>query len=121
MRYRLPEDQIIKLNEQELEKIILNKDELLAKKDVFAELATHAPLQTQGRVPQQTYVEHIVKTTDNSVSMIEKLLSEVKASKDNRDVERTISITVRDKINDAPIEKQSDKPKGEIEKESEDK
>ena len=121
MRYRLPEDQIVNLNEQELEKIILNKDELLAKKDVFAELASHAPLQAQGRIPQQTYVEHIVKTTDNTTSMIEKLLSEVKASKDNRDVERSVTITVRDRLNDAPIEKQSEKTKGEIEKEREEK
>lgn len=104
MRYRLPADQITSLNEQELEKIILNKDELLARKDVFAELSNHAP--------------HIAKTTDSNISMIEKLLSEVKASKDNRDVERSVTITVRDKMHDAPIEKQSDKAKGEIEKES---
>lgn len=108
MRYRISEDQITKLNEQELEKIILNKDELLAKKDIFAELANHAPIQVQGKMPQQTYVEHIVKTTDTATSMFEKLLQEVKASKDNKDVERSITITVRDKINDAEIIKESE-------------
>ena len=106
MRYRLPEEQIIKLNEQELEKIILSKDEPLAKKELFLALAG---------------TQQIVKTTDNATSMFERLLSEVKASKDSKDVERSITLTVRDKINDAPIEKQSKKTKGEIEKESEEK
>lgn len=106
MRYRLPEEQIIKLNEQELEKIILSKDEPLAKKELFLALAGS---------------QSIMKTTDSTTSIFERLLSEVKASKDNRDVERSITLTVRDKINDAPIEKQSEKTKGEIEKESEEK
>lgn len=102
MRYRLTEDEITKLGEQDLEQIILGKDEQLVNKEVFADLKNRITNKTTS-IPINTTFEY---------SMFEKLLSEVKATKENKNVKRSITITVNDSICDETITKQAGEKRG---------
>jgi hypothetical protein len=90
LRYRLKDDDINKLGEVDLRNIILNRDEKLLYKNIYANYDKSN--------------KSIVK--DNNDPLIEKLMGNVKATTENKDIERTISITVRDKINE-DIKKES--------------
>jgi len=83
VRYRLSFDDMTRMNEKDLKRVILAKDEELTRKDVRQSLEI-----TKGDVVKQGYE-----------SLIEKLLESCRASAENPDVERTITITVRDKFN----------------------
>lgn len=82
MRYRLTYDDLIRIGETDLSKVILSKDEDLTRKDVKQAL-------------EITKTDVATKGYD---SLIEKLLEGCKASAENPDVERTITITIRDKF-----------------------
>lgn len=82
MRYRLTYDDMVKMSESDLTKVILSKDEELTRKDVKQALEI-----TKNDVATKGYD-----------SLIEKLLEGCKASAENPDVERTITITIRDKF-----------------------
>jgi hypothetical protein len=83
VRYRLSHDDLTKMNESDLSKVILRKDgELARNKDIGQSLEI-----TKNDVATKGYE-----------SLIEKLFDGCKASSDNPDVERTITITVRDKF-----------------------
>ncbi len=83
MRYRLSHDDLTRMGESELSKVILTKDgELARNKDVDQALEI-----TKGDVATKGYD-----------SLIEKLFDGCKASADNPDVERTITITIRDRF-----------------------
>lgn len=82
VRYRLSFDDIIRLGEADLKRAILAKDEELIRKDVKQSLEI-----TKQDVARQGYD-----------SLIEKLFDGCKASADNPDVERTITITIRDRF-----------------------
>lgn len=82
MRYRLTYDDLVRMGETDLSKVILSKDEELIRKDVKQALEI-----TKGDVATKGYD-----------SLIEKLLEGCKASAENPDVERTITITIRDKF-----------------------
>jgi hypothetical protein len=88
LRYRLKEDDIVRMNEVELRSVILNKDEKLAYKQIYSNY----------NKPQA-----IVKAED---TLMNKLFSDVKASKENKEVERSVTITINDKIKD-DIKKES--------------
>lgn len=82
VRYRLSYDDLIRMGEAELKNVILAKDEDLVRKDVKQAL-------------EITKTDVATKGYD---SLIEKLLEGCKASAENPDVERTITITIRDKF-----------------------
>lgn len=82
MRYRLTYDDLVRLGETDLSKVILSKDEELTRKDMKQALEI-----TKNDVATKGYD-----------SLIEKLLEGCKASAENPDVERTITITIRDKF-----------------------
>lgn len=82
VRYRLTHDDMTRLGETDLKKVILSKDEELTRKDVKQALEI-----TKNDVATKGYD-----------SLIEKLLEGCKASAENPDVERTITITIRDKF-----------------------
>lgn len=82
MRYRLTYDDMVKMSETDLSKVILSRDEELTRKDVKQALEI-----TKNDVATKGYD-----------SLIEKLLEGCKASAENPDVERTITITIRDKF-----------------------
>jgi hypothetical protein len=82
MRYRLSYDDLVRMGEMDMSKVILSKDEDLTRKDVKQALEI-----TKSDVTNKGYD-----------SLIEKLLEGCKASAENPDVERTITITIRDKF-----------------------
>lgn len=81
VRYRLTFDQLTELSEEDLTKIILNKDEDLTKMDINkVEITKHD-------VATQSYD-----------TLLEKLFGGIKATKENPNVERTVTITVKDRF-----------------------
>ena len=82
VRYRLNIDNIASMAENQLKGIILAKDEELTRKDVKKSL----------EITKQDVAKHGYDT------LMEKLFDGCRASADNPDVERTISITIRDKF-----------------------
>jgi hypothetical protein len=82
VRYRLSHDDLTRMSETELTKVILTKDADLTNKDVKQALEI-----TKSDVASKGYD-----------SLIEKLFDGCKASADNPDVERTITITIRDRF-----------------------
>jgi hypothetical protein len=82
VRYRLSFDDLIRMGETDLQRVILAKDEELIRRDVSDTLEI-----TKQDVNNKGYD-----------SLIEKLFHGCKASVDNPDVERTITITIRDRF-----------------------
>lgn len=82
MRYRLNLDNLTKMGNHELKKVILSKDEELIRRNI------HVPMQiTKNDVASQTYD-----------TLMDKLFGNVRASAENPEVERTVTITIKDKF-----------------------
>lgn len=97
LRYRLKSDDIIRLNEREIKNLILDKDEKLLHKQIYANY-------NDNNLHKQTYANYgeaqpIKQTGDaGQDNLVDKLFGNVKASKDNKEVQRSVTITVNDKI-----------------------
>ncbi len=85
VRYRLTFDSLQKMGIQELKRVILSKDEELLHKE--ADLGNNAFRITRGDVGSQTYD-----------TLMEKLFGNVRASAENPEVERTVTITIKDRF-----------------------
>lgn len=98
VRYRLNYDDLTVMGEADLKKAILSKDEDLLHKDVKVALDSYKNRQFAPppvREPEITKHDVTVKTYD---SLVDKLFDNCKASEENPDVERTITITIRDRF-----------------------
>lgn len=84
MRYRLSLGELSKMAESNLTNVILSKDEDLTRKDVNKAIEI-----SKSDVANESYD-----------TLMEKLFGGVKATQDNPEVERTITITIRDSIKD---------------------
>lgn len=82
VRYRLAMSELSKMADSDLRRIILSKDEELVNKDVNSALEI-----TKNDVASQNYD-----------TLMEKLFGGVRATKDNPEVERTVTITIKDKF-----------------------
>lgn len=82
VRYRLGFDDLTKMGETDLKRVILSKDEELIRKDVSQALEI-----TKSDVVKQGYD-----------SLMDKLFDGCRASAENPDIERTITITIRDRF-----------------------
>jgi hypothetical protein len=82
VRYRLGYDELTRLGETDLKNVILSKDEDLTRKDVRQALEI-----TKTDVAKQGYD-----------ALMEKLFDGCRASADQPDVERTVTITIRDRF-----------------------
>jgi hypothetical protein len=85
VRYRLGFDDLVRMGETDLQEAILSKDEELLHKDInrFGDTGNI----TKNDVASKTYD-----------TLINKLFDGCRASADSPDVERTISITIRDRF-----------------------
>jgi hypothetical protein len=83
VRYRLTYDDLTRMGESDLKRVILAKDEELTR---------------DRNVKQALEITKRDVATKGYDSLIEKLLEGCKASAENPDVERTITITIRDKF-----------------------
>jgi len=81
VRYRLQPDDLVNMTDEQLIKSILSKDEELMKDTNDAHEITRSDVATQ---PYD--------------SLIEKLFGGIKATKENPEVERTVTITIKDKF-----------------------
>jgi hypothetical protein len=84
LRYRLKPDDIQRFNEKELRDIVLNRDEKLVHKQIFAQYKT----------------DNIKKNSQTEVkdTLIDKLFGETRATKENKNVKRSVTITIDDQI-----------------------
>jgi hypothetical protein len=82
VRYRLTVDSLSSMGEAQLKNVIMSKDEELIRKDVKKSLEI-----TKGDVAKQGYD-----------TLMEKLFDGCRASAENPDIERTITITIRDRF-----------------------
>ena len=107
VRYRLNMDNIKNASIEELEKIILSKDEKLTNKsqlnktevNFISQAITPILLQNKSSTSQLPVLVKQENIRENSDLLIEKLfgnLTETKASKDNPEVERSLTITFKD-------------------------
>ena len=83
VRYRLSHDDLTRMGEADLTKVILAKDQ---------ELIRNNDIQQSMEITKKDVA------TKGYDSLIEKLFDGCKASADNPDVERTITITIRDRF-----------------------
>lgn len=82
VRYRLSFDDLCKMAEPDLERVILSKDEDLTRQGVHRALEI-----SKSDVATQSYD-----------TLLEKLFGNVRATKDNPEIERTVTITIKDKF-----------------------
>jgi hypothetical protein len=100
LRYRLKNADINILDEKELRNIIIAKDEKLQYKQLYSQYdrpdnQNHIAKSGNGGTKENEL--RIIRETD---PLIERLMGNIKASAENKDVQRSITITINDKIND---------------------
>lgn len=120
VRYRLTSDHLTTMAEQELKDVILGKDELLTRNG-FNNSST---IITPSDVSRYSY-DHMMEKMFSSMAQVMSQMKpaddlttklfDVKATKDNPEIERTVTINIKDKIN-TNIEKVSSESELEIEK-----
>jgi len=84
VRYRLDMNMIKSMSGDDLKRVLLEKDELLMKKDSVLPAINSVEISKRD-VATQGYD-----------SLLDKLFGGVKATKENKNVERTVTITIRD-------------------------
>jgi hypothetical protein len=89
LRYRLKDEDIVKLNEKDLRNVILDRDEKLLHKQIYANYNNGGLMKNNN--------QNVVIKQDN---LVEKLLGEVRANKDNKNVRRSVTVTVNDELVD---------------------
>jgi len=88
VRYRLRPEDIKSASKEHLKDIFLNKDERLLRRSIFVNY--QKDMHKTSEVP----------ASSNQDALINKLFDNVKASKENKEVERSVTITIKDKIVD---------------------
>lgn len=100
VRYRLSFDDICKMAESDLEKVILSKDEDLTRQEVYKNLVI-----SKGDISTKSYdalsdkalaISKGDATVPNYDTLLEKLFGNVRATSENKSIERTVTITIRD-------------------------
>lgn len=87
LRYRLASEDIDKLEENKIKDILLAKDERLMYKSIYANYKPKT-------IEKNTSINH------NGDTLTDKLFAGVKANSENKNVERSINITIKDSILD---------------------
>lgn len=99
LRYRLNADDINRLGERDLRQVLLDRDEKLLHKSIYR--SCNMGGQRNDLVSSSA---PIVKGPD---SLIDKLFGDVKATRDNKEVQRSVTITINDKLVEPDIKKES--------------
>jgi hypothetical protein len=105
VRYRLTSEAIMNSSESELRKIVLAKDELLSDGNQSLNNNVYDHIMDKMLNSMATMATQM-KSSDDLAS---KLFGDVKASKDNPEVERTVTIHIKDKVNNIIEKKSSEK------------
>jgi len=99
VRYRLKPEDIERLSEKEIRQLIVDKDERLVHKTIYANF-------NSGGMSKNSNNGIMSKTNQND-NLIDKLFGDVKASKDSPEISRSVTITINDKIVNNNIKKES--------------
>lgn len=98
VRYRLSADDINRADKTILKKTFMNKDEKLSRRGIFTNYKGGFS-NTNNYVPEMHKASEMHKTTVvQQDPLIDKLFGNVKANKDNKQVERSVTITIKDSI-----------------------
>jgi hypothetical protein len=111
LRYRLATADIERLPEEEIKNILLSKDEKLMHKSLYANYGSREQInkiseQPLPMVKQPSYIQED--------SLMEKLFGNVKANKENKNVKRSINITIADSIEPELVQAEAEKREVEI-------
>jgi hypothetical protein len=88
LRYRLGYDELEKISKNDLKKIILCRDEPLLRKEIY-----------NSYICANSKISNIVKTTDATPKdLIQQLFGEVRATAEQPNITRSITITINDKL-----------------------
>jgi hypothetical protein len=109
VRYRLTPDNLMSMSEQEMRTVILSKDEVLVRKGMVSPSANITPQDVSkysydGMVDKMLATMAQVMTTYKPPQPDDNLttkLFDVKATPDSPEIERTVTITIKDKIVDS--------------------
>ena len=88
VRYRLRPEDIARLSQHELRNIILNKDERLVRQSLFI------------NYKQDLNKNGMPSPVNGQDNLIEKLFGNVKANSENKNVKRSVNITITDSIDE---------------------
>jgi len=97
LRYRLKEEDIEKLSEKELRNIILDRDEKLLHKQIFA------AYNNGGMMKKSAPVSVVASAND---MLIDRLFGDVRASSEHKNVKRSVTITIDDSIVENGVKKE---------------
>lgn len=92
LRYRMTLDDIKAKSEQEIKTIILSKDERLCQRDALGSYSNYKLTEME----KQSVSNSQMKT--NGDTFFDKIFGVVKADAENKEVERSVTITIKDKI-----------------------
>ena len=98
LRYRINSSDLDSLSEDELKKIILSKDEKLSKSALYNKYNMIKQTAQSNELTSHSSTNLIQKT--NEESFLNKLFETVSASKDAPERQKSITITINDKIFD---------------------
>lgn len=101
VRYRLGHDDLTNMDKSELKKVILSKDEELSRKDVKQALGlTKGESMTKNSLTSDSEITKSDVGQYSYATLFNKLFEGKQASTENPDVERSITITFRDRLVD---------------------
>lgn len=114
LRYRIASEDIERMREEEIRDVLMSRDEKLLHKSLFA---NYAPKEQMSKVSDRDIP--MVKQTviSQEDSLMEKLFGNVKANKENKNVKRSINITIADSIEEPEIVQAKTEEKAEEKKE----
>lgn len=113
VRYRITTDTLMTIAEQDLRNAILSKDELLVNGANFNISSSPIIPSDVSKYSYDNMMEKMLSTVAQVISQMKpqddltSKLFDIKATKDSPDIERTVTINIKDKIN-ATLEKVSD-------------
>jgi hypothetical protein len=119
VRYRLTADSLMSMGEQDLRNAILSKDELLTNGGNFNMSISPVTTSDVSKYSYDNMMEKMLSTVAQVISQMKpqddltSKLFDVKATKDSPDIERTVTINIKDKINPT-LEKVSETKNDEI-------
>ena len=89
LRYRLSSADIVRMSEREIRNVLVDRDEKLLHKTLYSNYR-------EGNVEKSGRHVTLAAPMINGTDLIEQLFGNVKASKDQKSVERTVTITIKD-------------------------
>lgn len=109
VRYRLTPEELSKMSENDLRNVLLSKDELLVRKGNISPIQNIITPSDVSKYSYDTMMDKMLSTMAQVMSsykppqqddVLTSKLFDVKATKDSPEVERTVTITIKDKLVD---------------------